>query len=92
MDRSIDYDSLLQRVDTVENPVYKPVVSFSYGVLNFRGDVRNSLITPVTGSHAGMVNVSTFIDKKNHYFVQISISWLGSSLPTSIPIRISPGT
>jgi Ca2+-binding EF-hand superfamily protein len=67
--QEIDYDSLLQRIDTVENPVYKPVVSFSYGVLNFRGDVKNSLITPVIGNQAGMLNVSTFIDKKNNYFV-----------------------
>ena len=67
--QEIDYDSLLQRIDTVENPVYKPVVSFSYGVLNFRGDVKNSLITPVTGNQAGMLMVSTFIDKKNQYFV-----------------------
>ena len=64
-----DFDSLLQRVDTVRNPVYKPVLTFSYGVLNFHGDVKNSLNLPVTGNHAGQLNVSTFIDKKNHYFV-----------------------
>ena len=64
-----DYDSLLQRIDTVENPVYKPVISLSYGVLNFRGDVRNSLITPSFGNAAGQVNVATFIDRKHQYFV-----------------------
>jgi len=64
-----EYDSLLQRVDTVENPVYKPVISLSYGVLNFRGDVRNSLITPVLGNPAGQLSVATFIDRKNRYFV-----------------------
>ncbi len=67
--QEIDFDSLLQRVDSVENPVYKPVVSFSYGVLNFHGDVRNTLNLPVLGNHAGQVNVATFIDRKNHYFV-----------------------
>jgi hypothetical protein len=66
--QEINYDSLLQRIDTIENPVYKPVVSFSYGVLNFRGDVKNSLITPVVGNQAGRVNVATFVDRK-HYFV-----------------------
>ena len=67
--QEIDYDSILQRIDTVANPVYKPVVSLSYGVLSFRGDVRNSLISPVVGNQAGMVNVATFIDRKNRYFV-----------------------
>lgn len=67
--QGVDYDSLLQRVDTVENPVFKPVISFAYGAFNFRGDVTSSLITPLTGTHAGMVNVATFIDRKNHYFI-----------------------
>lgn len=67
--QEIDYDSLLQRVDSVENPVFKPVISFSYGVINFRGDVENSLLTPLTGNGAGMVNVSTFIDRKYRNFI-----------------------
>ena len=67
--QEIDYDSLLQRVEHIENPVYKPVVSLSYGVLNFRGDVRNSLSTPTIGNLAAMINAATFIDRKNHYFV-----------------------
>ena len=37
---SQDFDSLLQRVDTIENPVYKPVMSISYGMLNFRGGCK----------------------------------------------------
>lgn len=65
--QEINYDSLLQRIDTVENPVYKPVVSFSYGVLNFHGDVRNSHRNPVIGNPAGMVNVATYIDRRNHF-------------------------
>ena len=62
-----EYDSLLQRIDTVENPVYKPVVSFSYGVLNFRGDVRNSYSSSVIGNNAFQVNVATFVDRKNYF-------------------------
>jgi hypothetical protein len=62
-----DYDSLLQRIDTVENPVYMPVVSFSYGVLNFMGDVRNSYSTPSIGNNAFQVNVATFVDRKNYF-------------------------
>jgi len=70
--QEIDYDSLLQRIDTVENPVYKPVVSFSLGVLNFYGDVRNSLVTPVIGNNAFAVNLSTFVDRKQNYIANFS--------------------
>ena len=64
--QEINYDSLLQRIDTVENPVYKPVVSFSYGVLNFFGDVPNSFRTPAIGHNAFQVNVATFVDRQHH--------------------------
>jgi len=63
-----DYESMLQRVETVENPVYKPVISFSYGILNFRGDVQNSLISPAIGNNALSVGISTFVDRK-HYLI-----------------------
>jgi hypothetical protein len=70
--QEIDYDSLPQRIDTVENPVYKPVVSFSYGMLNFRGDVRNSYTSAAVGNPAGKVNVSTFIDRQHHFIANFS--------------------
>jgi len=70
--QEIDYDSLLQRIDTVENPIYKPVVSFSYGVLNFRGDVRNSYYSAAVGNPAGMVNVATFIDRQHHFIANFN--------------------
>ncbi len=70
--QEIDYDSLLQRIDTVENPVYKPVVSFSYGVLNFRGDVRNSFVSPAIGNNAASVNLSTFVDRKHNFIANFS--------------------
>lgn len=65
--QEIDYDSLLQRIDTIENPVYKPVVSFSYGVLNYYGDVRNSFVSPVIGNNAMAVTLSTFVDRKQNF-------------------------
>lgn len=80
--QEINYDSLLQRVDTVENPVFKPVISFSYGVFNFRGDVKSSLITPLTGTRAGMLSVATFIDRKNHFFVA-NFNFLAGTLTAS---------
>ena len=66
--QEVDFESLLQRVDTVENPVYKPVISFSYGVLDYFGDVQNSFLSPVIGNNAMAVNLSTYVDRK-HYFV-----------------------
>ncbi len=74
----VDYDELLQRVDTVENPVYKPVISVGYGVLNFFGDVQNSNRLPVIGSPAFRINVTTFIDN-NQYFAA-NFYFLGGTL------------
>jgi hypothetical protein len=71
--QDINYDSLLQRVDTVENPVYKPVVSFAYGVMNFHGDVRNSFNSPAVGNIAGQLDVSTFVDKQHHFVANFSL-------------------
>jgi hypothetical protein len=65
--QEIDYDSLLQRIDTVENPVYKPVISFSYGVLNYYGDVKNSFVSPVVGNNAMAISLSTFVDRKHNF-------------------------
>jgi len=45
------------------------VISLSYGITNFIGDVENSLYTPLTGNGAGMINVATFIDRKNRNFI-----------------------
>ena len=59
--QEVDYDALLQRIDTVENPVYKPVVSLSYGILNFYGDVKNLYNTPAIGNSAVRLSVSTFL-------------------------------
>jgi len=70
--QDIDFDDLLQRIDTVENPVYKPVVSFSYGVLNFHGDVKNSYNSPSIGKHAAKVNVSTFVDKQHNFIANFN--------------------
>jgi len=69
-----DYDSLLQRIDTVIYPVYKPVISFSYGVVNFLGDVQNSQFTTSVGSSAAKLNVATFIDKKNYFVANFNFT------------------
>lgn len=65
--QEIDYDEMLQRVDTVENPVYKPVLSVGFGSLNFMGDVQNKLRYPGIGNPAIRLNVTTFIDNQQHF-------------------------
>lgn len=70
--QEIDYDSLLLRIDTVENPVYKPVVSFSYGVLNFLGDVQNSMSSTSVGNHGMALNLSTYLGRQNNYVANFS--------------------
>jgi hypothetical protein len=63
----VDYDDLLQRIDTIENPVYKPVISISYGSLNFQGDVRNNIKMPVVGNPGIKFRLSTFVDDNHHF-------------------------
>lgn len=58
---------MLQRVDTIENPVYKPVISIGYGALNFMGDVRSRNRLPVVGNPAVRFNITTFIDNQQHF-------------------------
>jgi hypothetical protein len=49
------------------NPVYKPVVGFGLGVLNYFGDIKNNYYSPTIGTLGYKVNVSTYIDN-NHYY------------------------
>lgn len=68
-----DLDSLLRKEIIVENPVYKPVIGFGAGIMNFYGDVRNSYFNPMIGNYAFKVNVSTYIDKKRNFLGNFSL-------------------
>jgi len=46
------------------NPVYKPVVGFGAGVLNYFGDIKNNYYSPTIGTLGYKINLSTFIDNK----------------------------
>ena len=61
------WEDLLKQEVEVTNPVYKPVIGFGIGVLNFLGDVRNNPNTPLTGNIGYKVNVATYLDSK-HFF------------------------
>ncbi len=61
-----DWGSLLEEEVEVENPVYKPVISLSAGVLSFYGDLNNDFGNMFSGRPAFRVNVNRYVDKL-HY-------------------------
>jgi hypothetical protein len=63
----VDIDSLLRKEIIVKNPIYKPVIGFGAGIVNFYGDVKNNFINPMVGNYAFRINVSTYIDKKRNF-------------------------
>jgi hypothetical protein len=62
-----DLDSLLRKEIIVENPVYKPVIGFGAGIMNFYGDVSNDFVNPMIGNYTFRLNISTFLDKKRNF-------------------------
>jgi hypothetical protein len=60
-----DWETYFIKDIEVPNPVYKPVVGFGVGYLNFYGDVKNNLNSPLTGSLAGRINMHMYFDNKN---------------------------
>ena len=68
--QEIDFDSLLIREVTVENPTYMPVVGFAAGTMHFFGDVTNSFATPMTNKYGMRINISTPpFDRKRTFLV-----------------------
>src|SRR6056297_738218 len=66
-------EELLNEEITIENPVYKPVIGIGSGVFNFHGDVRNNYINPVLGDFGYKFNVTTYIDSKRFYKLNIFV-------------------
>lgn len=62
-----ELDRLLNEEVENINPVYKPVVGFGAGVLNYFGDIRNNFYSPTLGTLGYKVNLSTYIDNKRVY-------------------------
>lgn len=61
------YESLLKETVEVLNPVYKPVLGFGYGYMNFFGEVKNKRQNPLMGSPAYKINVATYVDNKRYF-------------------------
>lgn len=66
-----DIENLLNEEIINTNPVYKPVIGIGSGVFNFYGDVRNNYINPVIGNFGYKLNVSTFLDRKKYFTVNL---------------------
>ncbi|MDR0712976.1 MAG: DUF6089 family protein [Bacteroidales bacterium] len=56
-----DAVSLLSHTDTVENPVYMPVVGLGAGYFAFYGDVKNAFRSLSTGKPGIRINVASYI-------------------------------
>lgn len=61
------WKKLLNEEVEVENPVYKPVMSFGAGVLSFFGDIKNPGTNILSGRNGYKFNVSTLVGKKNFF-------------------------
>ena len=73
-----EFDKLLNEEVENINPVYKPVVGFGAGVLNYFGDVKNNTFTPTLGTLGYKVNVSTYID--NNHYTKADFYFIGGKL------------
>ncbi len=65
-------DTMAMKRDSVRAFALKPVASISLGVLNYYGDVRNSLNGPSIGHYAAQVNLSAYLDPNRHYVANFS--------------------
>jgi hypothetical protein len=62
-----EFDSTSIRKDTLRGFVFKPVASLSVGVINFYGDVTNSLKGPSIGHYGGALSLSGYLDRNRYY-------------------------
>jgi hypothetical protein len=73
-----EFDKLLNEEVENINPVYKPVVGFGAGILNYFGDVKNNAFTPTLGTLGYKVNVATYID--NMHYTKANFYFMGGKL------------
>ena len=73
-----DVEDILNEKIQVENPVYKPVISLSSGVLSFYGDIHNNYFTPTIGDFGYRFTVTTFLDQNRFY--KLNLFFLYGSL------------
>ena len=67
------YARMLEQEVEVVNPVKYPVVGFGAGIINFLGDVRYGADSPLLGSWAAKMNVSTLLGKSKQIKLNVSV-------------------
>lgn len=67
------YEQRLRQEVTVENPSYMPVIGLGIGTMNFFGNVNSNLRSSVNGKPAYKLNVTTFLDKKHIFKMNIAV-------------------
>ncbi len=65
------YQSLLDTIVEVMNPVKKPVISIGTGIMTFWGDVQNRVKSPINGNFGFKVNGSALVGKKQHFKINL---------------------
>src|SRR4030043_779914 len=73
-----EFEKLLNEEVENINPVYKPVVGFGVGVLNYFGEIKNNYYSPTIGTLGYKVNVSTYLD--NNHFYKAEFFFTGGNL------------
>lgn len=74
------WEEYLQEEVEVENPVYKPVIGFGVGFLNFLGDVRNDYSGPLTGQVGYKVNIATYVDNWETHLLRANFFFISGKL------------
>ncbi len=73
-----EFDKIMKQTVENINPVYKPVVGFGAGILNYFGDIRNNNYSPALGELGYKVNVATYID--NNHFYKANFYFMGGKI------------
>ncbi|MHC1702658.1 MAG: hypothetical protein AB9846_02010 [Tenuifilaceae bacterium] len=73
------WNKLLREEVEVAEPVYKPVISFGAGILNFMGDIKSPGSNLLSGKFGYKLNVSTLFGKKNYYRLNLFVMLGGLS-------------
>jgi hypothetical protein len=84
-----ELDRLLNEEVENINPVYKPVIGFGAGVLNYFGDIKNNYYSPTIGTLGYKINLSTYID--NARFYRAEFFFMGGKLNGNERSFATPG-
>lgn len=67
------YARMLEQEVEVVDPVKYPVIGFGAGLINFLGDIRYGSDSPLLGSWAAKMNVSTLLGKSKQIKMNVSV-------------------